>query len=283
MAPHGMASVTRDGKAADFGTTIRAPLGNHRGALPKSFGMRAVVLPAVDREEHMLQIREELLHAWRVQTGEAQEMQRRLARLVRLDPLPAQGPHAPRLAAGVDVGYSRDGLLAWAVAVVLDRSLKVIERSIVAGEPDRPYAPGLLAFREARLSLEALTALEHDPGVIFCDGHGVVHERGLGLASHIGVLLDVPTVGVPKTPFHAIDASPGPHRGDYYILTKEWGAQGAAIRLRSHTKPVYVSPGHRCDLESAIALALAWSSGTHRVPEPLQRADTASKIARAGM
>jgi deoxyribonuclease V len=108
-----------------------------------------------------------------------------------------------------------------------------------------------------------------------------VHERGLGLASHLGVLLGLPSIGVPKTPFHSIERSPGPYRGDFYVLTKEWGAEGAAIRLRAHAKPVYVSPGHLCDLPSAIALALAWSSGRHRVPEPLQSADTASKLARA--
>jgi deoxyribonuclease V len=166
---------------------------------------------------------------------------------------------------------------------VLDRRYNVIERSIVAGTPDREYAPGLLAFREGRLTLEALLALETTPDLVFCDGHGVVHERGLGLASHVGILLDVPVIGVPKTPFHAIERDPGRHRGDYYVLTKEWGAQGASVRLRAGTKPVYVSPGHLVDLPSAIELCLAWSSGRHRVPEPLQAADTASKLARRGV
>lgn len=115
---------------------------------------------------------------------------------------------------------------------------------------------------------------------MFLDGHGVVHERGLGLASHVGVLLGFPTVGVPKTPFHSIDHDPGPDRGDHYVLTKEWGAQGAAVRLKRRVKPVYVSPGHLVDLPSALALALAWSSGRHRVPEPLSAAHTLSLEAR---
>lgn len=231
----------------------------------------------------MLAIREELRHPWRVSSQQAEEIQRTLAARVLLSPLPAEGRDAPMLAAGVDVGYTRTGDAAWAVAVVLDRRFRVLERRIVAGDPDGPYVRGYLAFREGRLTIEALLALEHQPDVIFCDGHGVVHERGLGLASHVGVLLDVPTVGVPKTPFHSIDRAPGPDRGDYYVLTKEWGAQGASIRLKAHSKPVYVSPGHRCDLGSAIDLALAWSSGKHRVPEPLQAADTASKLARRGL
>jgi deoxyribonuclease V len=87
-------------------------------------------------------------------------------------------------------------------------------------------------------------------------------------------------IGVPKTPFHAIGHLPGSHRGDVYVLTKEWGAQGASIRLKAGVKPVYVSPGHLVDLDSAIALALAWSSGRHRVPEPLAAAHTMSAHAR---
>ena len=140
----------------------------------------------------------------------------------------------------------------------------------------------MLAFREGRLTVAALLALRTEPDLVFCDGHGTVHERGLGLASHIGVLLDVPVIGVPKTPFHAIDREPDAPRGSYYVLTKEWGAEGAAMRLRTGTKPVYVSPGHKVDLESAIALCLRWSTGRHRVPEPLQAADTLSKRARNG-
>lgn len=224
---------------------------------------------------------ERLTHPWRASPEEAAEVQGRLSTLVELRPLPADGPGAPQLAAGVDVGYSRAGDAAWAVAVVLDRHFRLVDRAVVPGVPDRPYAPGMLAFREGRLTLEALCRLSVTPDVVFCDGHGVVHERGLGLASHVGVLLGVPTVGVPKTPFHAIDRQPGPRRGDFYVLTKEWGAAGASIRLRSGSKQVYVSPGHLVDLESAIALALAWSSGAHRVPEPLQAADTGSKLARA--
>lgn len=222
-----------------------------------------------------------LEHPWIVTPRRGEDIQRDLAREVIEQPFPAEGP-APKLAAAVDVGYTTAGDHAWAVAVVMDHTYRVLERRIMPGVPDMEYRTGLLAFREGRLSLQALLALESEPDVLFCDGHGVVHERGLGLASHLGVLLGVPTIGVPKTPFHAIDHDPGPNRGDFYVLTKEWGAQGAAIRLKAHSKPVYVSPGHLVDLPSAIALALAWSSGRHRVPEPLQAADTLSKLARRG-
>jgi deoxyribonuclease V len=224
--------------------------------------------------------REDLVHPWRVPLSEAAAIQERLAAQVVLRPLPSIGPGAPLVAAGVDVGYSKDGSRAWAAAVVMDRRFRVVASAVVPGEPDGPYAPGYLAFREGRLTLEALEALDVTSDLVFLDGHGVVHERGLGLASHVGVLLGVPTIGVPKTPFHAIDHLPGPQRGDFYVLTKEWGAQGASIRLKAGVKPVYVSPGHLVDLDSAIALALAWSSGHRRVPEPLAAAHTMSAHAR---
>jgi len=228
----------------------------------------------------VLSLRSDLAHAWRVTDEEAEEIQRRLAPHVRLSRCRDSGAESPRLAAGVDVGYARDGTRAWAVAVVMDRGFQVREERVVFGEPDRAYRSGFLAFREGRLTVDALLALEEEPDVVFIDGHGVVHERGLGLASHVGVLLDVPTVGVPKTPFHAVERLPEPSRGSTLVYTKEWGAQGAAVRLRTGVKPVYVSPGHLTDLDSAVRLALAWSTGRHKVPEPLQAADTRSKLAR---
>jgi deoxyribonuclease V len=233
-------------------------------------------------------VRNEMRHPWRVTPEEAEAIQRQLAGEVVLQPFPATGEATPKRAAGVDVGYNKDGSLAWAAAVVLESGhdvlpeFKVVERVVLPGEPDMPYRTGLLAFREGRLTIEALESLETEPDLIFCDGHGVVHERAFGLASHVGVLLGIPTIGVPKTPFHAVERQPGPERGDFVVYTKEWGAEGAAIRLRAGTKPVYVSPGHLVDLPSAIALALAWSTGRHRVPEPLSAADTLSKLARHG-
>ena len=221
-----------------------------------------------------LRLKTSLTHPWIITHGEADAIQHRLASAVELRPLPADGRGSPKLAAGVDVAYTKDGTHAWAVAVVMDREFHTIATSVIEGDPDIPYKRGYLAFREGRLTIEALMSLGVEPDLVFCDGHGVVHERGCGLASHVGVLLGVPTVGVPKTPFHAVDHPPGPHRGDHYVLTKEWGAEGASVRLKGGSKQVYVSPGHLVDLPSALALALAWSSGRHRVPDPLSAAHT---------
>ena len=222
----------------------------------------------------------DLSHNWRVTRAEAARLQASLARRVVSRPLPAEGPDSPRLAAGVDVAYAKDGSWAWAVAVLMNRRFDILGTALAQGEPDSPYASGYLAFREGRLSVAALLGLEVSPNLVFLDGHGVVHERGLGLASHVGVLLGLPTIGAPKTPFHAIDRAPGPRRGEYYVLSKEWGAEGASLRLKTRAKPIYVSPGHLVDLPSAIALTLVWSSGRHRVPEPLSIAHTLSLEAR---
>lgn len=228
----------------------------------------------------MLTLRTDLAHPWRVPRAEAAEIQRRLAPSVQLRALAANGPGSPLIAAGVDVAYAKDGSAAWAAAIAMNRRFEVVSACVVEGEPDAAYVPGYLAFREGRLSMEALLGLDAEPDLVFLDSHGVVHERGLGLASHVGVLLGVPTIGVPKTPFHSIDHLPGPQRGDHYLLTKEWGAQGASVRLKAGVKPVYVSPGNLVDLPSALELALAWSSGRHRVPEPLSAAHTMSVRAR---
>lgn len=228
----------------------------------------------------MLTMRSDLAHAWRVSRLDADAIQRRLAREVILWPLDAEGPDSPSHVAGVDVAYATDGSRAWAVAVVMNARFKTLDVSVAEGIPDAPYARGYLAFREGRLILAALGGLDVPPDLVFMDGHGVVHERGLGLASHVGVLIDMATVGVAKSPFHSIDHEPGLARGDHYVLTKEWGAQGACVRLKGRANPVYVSPGHLVDLPSAVALALVWSSGHRRLPEPLAAAHTLSVMAR---
>ncbi|NLO26609.1 MAG: endonuclease V [Actinobacteria bacterium] len=222
----------------------------------------------------------EHVHPWRVTRAEAAAIQAALARNVVLRSVAVEGQGSPRYAAGVDVSYQGEGSRAWAAAVLMDRRFRIVETSVVEGVADSAYVAGYLAFREGRLTIESLTLLETQPDLVFIDGHGVVHERGLGLASHVGVVVGLPTVGVAKTPFHSIDHDPGPERGDHYVLTKEWGARGAAVRLKRRAKPVYVSPGHLVDLPSALALALAWSSGRHRVPEPLSAAHTLSLVAR---
>lgn len=225
-------------------------------------------------------MRPEVPHPWQVSRPEAAAIQLDLAPRVVMQALPAEGSGSPRFAAGVDVSYAKDGSRAWAAAVVMDRRFKILAKSVVEGTPDSPYEPGYLAFREGRLTLDALVELVVEPELIFLDSHGVVHERGLGMASHVGVVLWLPTIGVAKSPFFAVKEQPGPGRGQFHVLDNAWGAQGACIRLKRNVKPVYVSPGHLVDLASSVTLALVWSSGRRRVPEPLAMAHTLSLEAR---
>jgi deoxyinosine 3'endonuclease (endonuclease V) len=128
----------------------------------------------------MPRVRPELAHAWGVSRIEAADIQEHLAAHVKLRPMTTHGPGAPTLAAGVDVGYTKDGPHAWAAAVVMDTRWQVVSSAIAEGVPDSPYAPGYLAFREGRLTLEALCALDVKPDLIFVDGHRIGQRAEYG-------------------------------------------------------------------------------------------------------
>lgn len=197
----------------------------------------------------------------------AADIQRRLAAQVVLTPLPRRLLTAAGAAARTDRGCTR------AVAVVLSfPDLRVLERSAVwqAGAPE--YRPRLRAFFEGGLLLAAIERLGMRPGVVFLRGHGIAHPRRCGLASHLGILLDLPTIGCADSLLYGRAEAPGPLRGDWTPVADERGERiGAAVRTRAGARPLYVSPGHRCDVESAVALALACAR--FRVPEPLREAE----------
>jgi deoxyribonuclease V len=132
-----------------------------------------------------------------------------------------------------------------------------------------PYVPGLLAFREGPVVLAALAKLQDQPDVLIFDAHGLAHPRRMGLASHLGVLLDRPTVGCAKSRLVGVHEEPDESRGSWTPLTDadEW--IGAVVRTRDHVRPVYVSIGHRVDLKTAISLTLGCTS-RYRLPEPIR-------------
>lgn len=204
------------------------------------------------------------LNTGELPTPQLERKQQELSSGVRLEPLAANQVQS---VCGVDVHYSTDGR-AWAAAVVLDADqLTEVASSKMQGSAGRAYEHGLLAFRELPLILEALGGLEMPPDLIFYDGNGILHARRFGAAGHLGVLLDCPVIGVSKNvasyrPFNQLK------RGDVQEIE---GGTGALVTTRSETKPVCVSPGHRIDLPSSIALTLAVSHT--RIPEPIRRAD----------
>ncbi|MEV5614001.1 endonuclease V [Streptomyces sp. NPDC052225] len=174
---------------------------------------------------------------------------------------------------GIDVAYDDEHDVVAAAAVVLDAATHaVLEEATAVGHVAFPYVPGLLAFREIPAVLGALKALRTDPGLVVCDGYGLAHPRRFGLASHLGVLTGLPTMGVAKNPFAFAHEELGPARGSAAALLDGAEEVGRALRTRDGVKPVYVSVGHRISLDNACAHALSLTP-SYRVPETTRRAD----------
>lgn len=218
-------------------------------------------------------MRIERLHEWDVTIPQALEIQRTLASKIifhnHLD--------SPHLIAGVDVSVNKSGA-ANAVAVVLNYpELEVLEVSSAAGTATFPYVPGLLSFREIPLTLQACEKLTLKPDLVMVDGQGIAHPRRIGLASHLGLFLNTPTIGCAKSPLWGQFQLPGDDKGDYSdIVDKDQNIIGAGVRTKTGIKPLYISTGHKIDLASAIQWVLKCCRG-YRLPEPTRKAHLASK------
>ncbi|MEU0228040.1 endonuclease V [Streptomyces sp. NPDC006284] len=192
------------------------------------------------------------------------------ARVVLHEPGP---PPGTGMVTGVDVAYDDERDVVAAAAVVLDAAtLDVVAEATAVGRISFPYVPGLLAFREIPTVLAALDALPRSSGLIVCDGYGLAHPRRFGLASHLGVLTGLPTIGVAKNPFTFTYDDPGPARGSTAPLLAGAEEVGRAVRTREGVKPVFVSVGHRVSLDNACAHTLALAPA-YRLPETTRRAD----------
>ncbi|MEU6455716.1 endonuclease V [Streptomyces sp. NPDC047065] len=180
---------------------------------------------------------------------------------------------------GVDVAYDDERDVVAAAAVVLDAAtLAVVAEATAVGRISFPYVPGLLAFREIPTVRAALDALPCPPGLIVCDGYGLAHPRRFGLASHLGVLTGLPTIGVAKNPFTFTYDEPAAPRGSTSPLLAGAEEVGRAVRTRDGVKPVFVSVGHRVSLGNACAHTLALAPA-FRLPETTRRADALCRAA----
>ena len=218
-------------------------------------------------------------HRWDVSPKQAVAIQGALAGRVCSPPLRG----AVRLAAGVDMAISPDGERCVAGVVLWDMKARTVcEAQLAWCALTFPYVPGLLSFREAPAVLAALRRLEREPDVILCDGQGYAHPRRFGIACHLGVILDRPTIGCAKSRLVGDYAEPAPGRGARAALTAGGERIGTVLRTRDGVKPVYVSVGHRIDLDGAVRIVLRCGGG-YRVPEPTRLADRLVARARREM
>jgi deoxyribonuclease V len=211
----------------------------------------------------------DLLPAWDGDVARARALQQRLAARVRLEddrpPL--------RVVAGVDAGFEDGGAVTRAAAVLLDaRTLAPLAEALARIPTRMPYIPGLLSFRELPAVLRALADLPQVPDLVFVDGQGVAHPRGLGIAAHLGVITDLPTIGVAKSVLVGTHGEVGTQRGDRTALHYRGKVVGTVLRSKDGIRPLVVSPGHRVSMEAAADLVLACCT-RYRLPEPTRLAD----------
>lgn len=212
------------------------------------------------------------LHGWQLSIAQALDLQRELAARVNGN----SQVSAPHFIAGVDVAAGKASQAASAAIVVLSYpELEVVETKIVQGRLDFAYIPGLLSFRELPLILAGFESLGITPDLVLVDGQGVAHPRRFGLASHLGLFLDVPTIGCAKSRLCGSHETPGFEPGDYAEVTDKGETIGVALRTKPGVKPVYVSIGHKVDLETAIHWVLNCCRG-YRLPEPTRLAHLAA-------
>ncbi len=235
------------------------------------------------------------LHEWDLSYAEAREVQSRLAGRVRIERLKKE----PQIIAGLDCAFTEGGKRIAAAVVVLRRvvslsptesggvpkarhpqavleaatqtAFEVIETVGASQDVTFPYIPGLLSFREAPVCLEAIEKLESEPDLFLIDGQGIAHPRRLGLAAHLGLFLDKPTIGCAKSRLTGTFEEPGLGKGSRSLLRDREEAIGAVVRTRTHVKPLFVSVGNRCTLEDAIEQTLACTT-RYRLPEPTRLA-----------
>lgn len=218
------------------------------------------------------------LHPWNIPANQAVGIQDELARKVLLHNEFSE----IETVAGADLALDPKGQIGYGVVVLFSYpKLEPIEAAVSKHRVKFPYIPGLLSFREAPVLLEAFERLDRDPDLIFFDGHGVAHPRRLGIASHMGLLLDKPTIGVAKSRLSGTFKTPGAKEGDASDLVIGGKMAGYAVRTKPGTTPVFVSPGHKIDYQTALRLTMTCVDG-FRIPKPTRIADAVAAAAKIG-
>lgn len=214
------------------------------------------------------------LDRWDVTPSEGIQIQKRLSKIIRR----RWDGRKIALIAGTDVHFPSRDIARAAIAVVTYPNLTLVDSCVEESPCNVPYIPGLLSFREIPPLIEAWKKLEQKPDVILCDGQGIAHPRGLGLASHLGIVLGLPTVGCAKSPLFGEFEKPGQTKGDRTPIRDKGGKTiGTVLRTRDGTRSLYISVGHLIDLRTAVRIVLCCTP-RYRIPEPLR---TAHRLAGA--
>jgi len=231
-----------------------------------------ILLPAAFVVAIISSVKVEKLHSWQVNYAEALDTQLRLASQVSRK----NEVITPRFIAGVDISAGRAQEMATGAVVVLSYpELMLVEMQLVQGKLNFPYIPGLLSFRESPLILDACQQLTITPDLILVDGQGIAHPRRMGLASHLGLFLNTPTIGCAKSRLCGSHEMPGEEPGSYAEIIDYGETIGAALRTKTGVKPVYVSIGYKVDLNTAIYWVMNCCRG-YRLPEPTRLAHLAA-------
>jgi deoxyribonuclease V len=207
--------------------------------------------------------------------AEARLIQEELGKKVRIRPLRKQ----PRLVAGLDASFTggKRGKARGAVCLYTYPELEPVEEATAELDITFPYVPGLLTFREGPALLAALMKLRGTPDLLLFDGQGIAHPTGMGIAAHMGALLDMPSIGCAKSRLVGEFREPARRKGSRAKLVYAGETVGAVLRTRDGVRPLFVSPGHMADIESSIEIALGCTT-RYRIPEPLRCADRLSKV-----
>jgi deoxyribonuclease V len=213
------------------------------------------------------------LEAWPRDTKSARAMQEAMTGLVverdRFD--------QPGRIAGVDCHYDKERGLAYAAVALIDAaSGELLESVLAAGPLSFPYVPGLLSFREVPVALKALACLSRPPDLLMVDGQGRAHPRRIGLASHLGVMADLPSIGVAKSRLIGSHEEPPPEPGGLAPLEDKGEIIGAVLRSKQNVRPLFISVGHRVTLATSVRLVMEHVR-RHRLPEPTRLADRLSR------
>jgi len=179
---------------------------------------------------------------------------------------------------GGDVAYSKSKDLLFGTIVVLSSpEMEMLDMAAASGKITFPYISSLFSFREGPILIKTFQKLRVKPDVMIYDGQGIAHPRGVGLASHMGLWFDIPSIGCAKTPLLHEYILPRPTRGSFESMRRNGKVVGAVLRTKDRVKPLFVSPGHRIDLRTSIQLVLETCKG-YRFPEPLRKVHQVTRI-----